>query len=427
MKRLRNRIGQWLPDLDYRVWLLSMGRLLSQLGTGFTLFYAPIFFVNQVGLSASAVGAGIGSGSISGIVGRIMGGSMADSPRWGRRKTLLISAAISAIAALVFVVATDLPTFVLGNLLMGLGVGLYWPPTEAVVADLTSIEQRNEAFAITRLGDSLGLGLGVVLGGALISGTGNYRALFVIDGISFIVFFGVIYWAIAETLQAKQSHTVMQGWAAVLRDRVLLVYAIVNVLFTTYLALVNSAIPLYFSNFLSLPNAKGFAAATLSGLFAWHVGLTALTQLPVARTLTRFRYCQSLMLSIGLWGIGFGFVWLTGITLTGHLGWAAVSLAVLAIATVSYMPAASALVVSLAPVALRGVYLSVNSLCWAVGYFIGPTIGGWAMDQPTPIAHGFWIATALSIIVGIGILSYLDRSDRLAGRESHTARTRGDG
>jgi len=59
----------WLPQLDYQVWILAAGRLLSQIGTGFTLFYAPIFFVNQVGLSATAVGIGLGSASVSGIMG----------------------------------------------------------------------------------------------------------------------------------------------------------------------------------------------------------------------------------------------------------------------------------------------------------------------------------------------------------------------
>ena len=82
----------WLPNLDRRVWILSFGRLLSQFGNGFTLFYAPIFFANQVGLSATAVGIGLGSGSVSGVIGRLLGGSAADSPTWGRRKTLLISA-----------------------------------------------------------------------------------------------------------------------------------------------------------------------------------------------------------------------------------------------------------------------------------------------------------------------------------------------
>jgi MFS family permease len=157
---LTQRLIDGLPKLDRRIWILVIGRLLSQMGSGFVLFYAPIFFVNQVGLSAALVGIGLGSESVSGVVGRILGGSMADSPQWGRRKTLLLSAAISALADLVLAISHNFPTFLAGNLLMGMGVGLYWPAAEALVADLAPIAQRNETFAINRLADSLGLSLG---------------------------------------------------------------------------------------------------------------------------------------------------------------------------------------------------------------------------------------------------------------------------
>jgi MFS family permease len=401
-----------LPKLDYSVWILILGRLLSQLGTGFTLFYAPIFFVQQVGLSATAVGLGIGSGSITGIIGRILGGTFADSPQFGRRYTLLLSSAIAAVGSFVLAIASDFPSFLIGNLLTGLGVGLYWPATEAVVADLTTAAQRNEAFALTRLGDSLGLGLGVVLGGLLITLTANYRALFVIDAISFLIFFAVIYRAIAETLHPNQPRGQMwSSWGLVLRDRLLLLFSLVNILFTTYLAQVNSTLPLYFSEFVELPAAQGFSTTTISILFAWGVGLTALTQLPVTRALNRFSRPQALMLSALLWGLGFLLVWVTGTVTTAHLFWAGASLAILAIATVAYLPSASALVVSLAPVSLRGVYLSVNSLCWAIGYLIGPSIGGWAMDRPD--RNTFWLACAFSTWAAIGLLQNVQRSHRV--------------
>jgi MFS family permease len=409
MNFFRQRLRTWVPQLDHRVWILIGGRLLSQLGNGFTLFYAPIFFVNQVGLSATVVGIGIGSGSISGVLGRVLGGSFADSPRWGRRRTLLLSAAVSALADVFLTLTYDFPTFLIGNLLMGLGIGLYWPATEAVVADLTTVDQRNEAFALTRLGDTLGLGLGVVLGGALIAATGAYRALFVIDGISFLVFFGIVYGAIAETVNSDQyDRPMFKGWAVALRDRTLLIFALVNILFTTYLSQVNSAMPLYFTNFVPVKGeASGFSTSTISTLFSWHIVLAALTQLPVARALNRFSRVQALILSATLWAVGFILIWATGIAPTGHLLWAVSGLSVMAIATVAYNPSASSFVVDLAPESLRGVYLSINSLCWAVGYFIGPTIGGWAMDQNRWIAQAFWIASALSVLVGIGILLYL--------------------
>jgi MFS family permease len=85
---------------------------------------------------------------------------------------------------------------------------------------------------------------------------------------------------------------------------------------------------------------------------------------------------------------------------------------VLAMATVAYTPSASALVADLAPANLRGVYLSVNSLCWAMGYAIGPPLGGWAMDGSQGLANGFWLGLAASVTVAIGILGVLDKELR---------------
>jgi MFS family permease len=400
-----------LPKLSPQVWILAAGRLLSQIGSGFTLFYAPIFFVNQVGLSSTLVGIGLGSGSVSGVVGRFLGGHWADSSTWGRRKTLLLSAIVSALADVVLALTYDFPTLIVGNLLMGLGIGLYWPATEAAIVDLTTVAERNEAFAITRLADSLGLSLGVVLGGVLIATSGNYRALFAIDGISFIIFFALIYWFIAETYQFRQhSQKPHQGWLVALSDRTLMVYVAVNIFFTTYLSQVQSTLPLYLKNFVSAAGVEtGFSEQTISTLFSWHIAFAAICQLPIARWLNHFGRIQALIFSLCCWGLGFFLVCLTGITDTNPLLWAILALGILAIAMVAYTPSASALVADLAPESLRGVYLSINSQCWAIGYFIGPSLGGWALDRSRQFAHGFWLVTATTIFMSILILQYLNK------------------
>ncbi|WP_036481599.1 MFS transporter [Myxosarcina sp. GI1] len=403
-----------LPNFDRQVWILATGRLLLEIGTGFTLFYAPIFFVNQVGISATLVGVAIGSGSVSGVVGRFLGGQGADSPRWGRRGILLAAAAVSALADVFLAAAGNFPMLVIGNLLMGFGVGMYWPATEAAIIDLTTKEQRNEAFGITRLADSLGLGLGVVLGGALIANSGSYRTLFIIDGISFVVFFGVIYFAIVETYKfdEKQPKT-SSGWGAALRDRALMVYLLVSILFTTYLSQVQSTIPLYFKNFVQMGETVGFSEQAISGLFTWHIVFAAICQLPMARLLNRLTRIRGLMLSLVFWGVGFILVMVTGVVKDWTIVWAVLTLGVMSLGMTSYTPSASALVADLAPESLRGVYFSLNSQCWAIGYFIGPPLGGWALDHDRFINY-FWLICAISIVFGFGILQYLKRllSDR---------------
>lgn len=408
---MRSSIQNWLPKLARQVWILAFGRLLSQIGIGFVLFYAPIFFVNEVGLSATQVGLGVGSEALSGLLGRFLGGSMTDSPRWGRRKTLLLSALISAIADGVFLLSNNFPVFVAGNLLMGLGVGLYWPSTEAVVADITEPDDRNEAYAIVRLADSVGLGLGVVAGGALISTTQQYRLLFAIDGVSFLVFFAIIYWAIAETQPAREDNrTFLQGWNVALRDRLLLIYVTVNVLFTAYVSQVQSTLPVFLNRFVPVPEGQGLPESVLSILFTGHVTLTAVCQLPVARRLRSLTQPRALMISACTWGLGFTLVWATGVGVfqRASVG-AAIALGTMALAITAYTPVASSFVVMLAPESLRGVYLSVNSMCWAVGYFIGPPIGGWALDQSAVVADTFWLVAAASVLPILVVLSYLNR------------------
>ncbi|ACA98541.1 MULTISPECIES: MFS transporter [Cyanophyceae] len=398
-----NASKTWLLGLDRQIWILAAGRLLSQIGTGFTAFYAPIFFVNQVGLSATQVGLALGSASVSGVVGRFLGGTGADNPAWGRKKTLLAAAGVSAIADVALATADTFWLLVLGNLLMGLGIGLYWPATETVVADLTSGSQRNEAFALVRLADNIGLGTGVMLGGLIIATIQNYRLLFVLDGISFVVFFGVIWVAIAETYQ---SHEDVQAdgnsWLTALQDQRLVIYMAVNVMFTLYIAQIQSTAPLYLTNFIE------FSPQVISGLFAWHIVFASVCQLPIARRLNGLSRPHALMVSLLLWGMGFTVMWGAGIGAIPALVGAIASLGILALATDAYTPAASALVVDLAPASQRGVYLALNSQCWAIGYLIGPPIGGWALDQVPAIAHGFWLAGAVSIVPCLLTLRYLE-------------------
>ncbi|MFS0516746.1 MDR family MFS transporter [Nostoc sp. UIC 10607] len=409
----QSQLSSWLPSIHPQVWIFAIGRFLSEVGTGCTLFYAPIFFVNEVGLSATSVGLALGSASISGIVGRIVGGSLADSEHWGRRRTLLLATAISAIASLVLAATNDFTILVIGSLISGLGIGFYWPAAEAVVADASQIDNRRETFAIARLADNLGLAIGIVLAGFLIAIIGSYRWLFVIDAISFLVFFGVVYVGLSETEQQQigksEKIELFASWMAVLSDRRFLVYIAVNIFFTIYISQIHSTLPLYFKNFVIKSTTEGFAQTTISVLFAWHLVFAIICQLPVTSVLKRCSHTLALTVSAILWAIGFALIWVSGTAPSHHLVWAILALGVFAVAIVSYNPSAASLVTELAPENQRGVYFSINALCWAVGSFIGHPLGGWALDQPQIITNSLWLGFILSVAIAVAILQYLNR------------------
>ncbi len=403
-------VTSWLPKLNPQVWILVIGRFLSQIGSGVVLFYVPIYFVNQVGLSPTKVGIGLSSAAMASACGYFLAGSMTDSQFWGRRRTLLLSCCISILADGVFWFAQGFSLLILANVLMGLGDSLYWPASGAAITDNSSDQQREEAFAVSGLADSLGSGLGIVLGGLLLT-TGNaYQQLFIVDGVTFLLFLGVLALVFKDGSDRQSSIEPAQGitaWSKALLNPVFLVFAAVNILFTTYINLMESTMPLYFTNFVHSATTSTMTPENVGLLFSGYVLVAALFQLPIVRAMQTYRRVHVLMISILLWGMGFILVWFVGMPVRAQGVLMVMAVVVLAIANVTYNPFSVALVTELAPKSSLGVYLSLNAQCWTIGYLFGPLIGGWALAQNADIARGLWATAAFSVLIGVLILKQL--------------------
>nr|WP_228035673.1 MFS transporter [Oculatella sp. LEGE 06141] len=414
-----------MPELlqasSRQVWVQAIGRSLYQAGYGVIQFYVPLIFVNQVGLSATAVGIGIGSGSLAGVLGHLLGGYLADSQAYGRKRTLLISAGLSILSALFFVETQTLPLLVIANLLLGLSAGCYWTAADAAVIDVTSSEQRHKAFAVMVLADSLGGGLGILGGGVLLAMAAQIHVLFLGTTVLFLLFLLLVLLAVVETRQDDVERVQpLQGFVKALKDRSLQLFVLVNILFTTYIALVNSTLPLYFTNVMSETAsetvsgaASGTTLVSVANLFTWcYVGIGAVLQWPLVQGLNSVLRVRVLMLSMLLWCIGFCLVWAAGFVTSMPLISMVAAFGLLSIATAIYKPFAPAIVAELAPKSSRGIYLAISYQCWSIGYFVGPIVGGWAMDQSHPIADYAWMVASASTLFGLVILYFLGQRRR---------------
>ncbi len=398
-----------LPALHPQVWILVTGRFMSQIGTGIVMFYVPLYFVNQAGLSAIAVGGALSSAAIASILGYFLAGTLVDTPGWGRRRTLIAACSLSILADGVFLVGHSLPLLILANLLLGLGDSLYWPASGAAIADLTQGQERDTAFAISGLADSLATGLGIVIGGLLITIQGSYTILFWFDGLTFLAFLIVLTLYVEDSRPrvggTERKTTLGIWWSAITNPR-FAVFAIANILFTTYMNWMESTLPLYFTRYAS-PEGQGFTSEIVGLMFSGYVLFVALAQLPVVQRLSNVNRVDVLRLSMLLWGGGFGLVAALGLVPTGQTALATGALGTLAMANITYNPFSVAWVSDLARSHTRGVYLSLNAQCWSIGYLAGPVIGGWAIDQSSAVARNFWFAACLSTGIGFLVLTGL--------------------
>lgn len=107
---------------------------------------------------------------------------------------------------------------------------------------------------------------------------------------------------------------------------------------------------------------------------------------------------------------GFGSIWLAAMCQNSMIVLAAsiVAMSLFAWSLALYGPAAAALVAEIAPADARGVYLSVNSLCWAAGGAIGAPIGLAALDLPEPFDIHLWLALAISALLALLMVLFLD-------------------
>ena len=410
----------WLPNLRREIWILASGQLMLFIGQGFTLVYASIFFVNGLGFSPTQVGLALSSSGLSGMVGRFLAGNAIES--WlGRRGTLLLAAILSALSCFCLAFADTFTLLIVGNLLLGLGLSLYWPATLAVTADLTKAENRSEAFALTQLSNNLGLGLGALLAGQYIAMSGSYRALFVTKGVIYLAFGGVIYAAIAETRQTRSTLLELaKSWLQTLGNHQFATFLAANIFFALYGAQLSSTLPLYLANFVPAGNtAMGFSEQLISYLFFWHALFKIIGQLPITRWAKRINHVSILLLALTLWAGGFLCIWLTGVVSAKALLPALAGFSFVALAEILYGPAASALVGAMSPINQRGIYFSLESECWAIGFLVGPALGGWALDHPATGGANLWLALVSSTALAGAILIYL-RHQTLSIKVSET-------
>ncbi len=152
--------------------------MVASIGAGGVLYLTPMVFHNDA-FTASQVGLGLALGAVAGTLGRFASGALLDR---GLRCSLpvLLAALLAMGADLLLFAAHQFGGYLLGQLLFGAAVGLYWPAMELAVSLSCQPLPSARGYALARSADALGIALGALIGAGL-AATGHLRGIYLVD------------------------------------------------------------------------------------------------------------------------------------------------------------------------------------------------------------------------------------------------------
>lgn len=186
------------PHLPRTVFVLGFVSLLMDLSSETIHALLPLFMVNVLGLGTVAIGLLDGGAEALTLALKPWAGRWSDRMR--RRKPLTVAGyGLSAMAKPLFAVAAGFGLIATARALDRIGKGLRGAPRDALIADVTTPEQRGSAYGIRQALDTIGALLApLAAAGLLWLFAGDFRAVFWLACLPALAAVSLLWLAVAE-------------------------------------------------------------------------------------------------------------------------------------------------------------------------------------------------------------------------------------
>lgn len=189
--------------LPKEIYIIFMAKIINALGC-FVMPLLTIILKDKIGLSEQMVGMYISAAGILQLPAAMLGGKLADNI--GRKKVIII---FDCLAALLYITCGFMkPSIVMVYVLMVASASMVTagPAHDSLIADLTTNQNREGAYALSYMGWNLGFAIGPVLGGILYEK--NLSLIFIGDAATALISLGMIAYFIQETIHKTKEEIV---------------------------------------------------------------------------------------------------------------------------------------------------------------------------------------------------------------------------
>lgn len=367
-----------------RLFILYTMLLVVSIADGVALPYLVVYFNLARHIPLPEVGLVIGGGAVASLIVGIAGGTLLD--RFAAVRIYQVAMVLTGLGVIAVAFART-PWTAFGAVVVLYGAsGLQWPAQTTLIGENVEGAQSNHAFARAFLFLNAGLGTGAFIGSNFIKlhQPDTYSLAYRVDGAVAVVVGAIGLQILARfgrlrsiskdpESRAKLSrghHD--RGYRAVLRDRVMVVFLLLNAL-------------LLLAGYAQIEGGWAAFAALDVGATARVIGLATVAntfvivifQIPISRLIGRMRRSRALagaaLLWLGCWVV-------CGVAVTDRKDSLLASILLIASAGVFalgetfYSPVAPAISNALAPDHLRGRYNAATNSLWSVTAVLAPPV-----------------------------------------------------
>jgi MFS family permease len=397
-----NKIYHEFPRLFWTVVGVSF---IDRIGGTLLFPFFALYITQKFNVGMTEAGVLLGVSSLFGLIGSTIGGALTD--KFGRKQLILFGLVFSAVSTLAFGLVTELTVLYPLMVVVGLLSSVAHPAHDAMIADILPENQRQEGFGILRVVGNLAWMIGPTIGGFLADI--NFFYLFVIDAVVSCVVAVFIFRLIPETKPQPHAHaeseSIMQtvlGYRIVLKDFAFMAFIFASMLMLIVYQQMYSTLSVYLRDNHSIdPSGYGFLMTTSAIT-------VVIFQFWVSR-LIKYRP-PFLMMAIGTVFYMIGFA-LFGMVASYVLF--ALNIVIITIGEMIVVPMSQAIATNFAPEAMRGRYMAMFGLSWAIPSVVGAGAAGYILDNYNP--NLLWYVGGA--ICGLSVLAYYVLHLRLGRRE----------
>ncbi len=182
------------------VCVLNMSIFLTR--TGGRLTIVPLIAEEKIGLSFGELGAIFTMMTVLNLMVLLPVGTMLD--RFGRKSVILPSALMVGAGLCLFAVSTQVSTFVLAAIVLGVGSGVLGPAPAAYAADVAPAQARGLAMGLFRTFGDIGFVLGPV-GLGLLADLAGFTFALVFDAVLVVAFALMFVLFARETIVRRRT------------------------------------------------------------------------------------------------------------------------------------------------------------------------------------------------------------------------------